>query len=261
MKKDYNVNFSSNKEKQSNKSINSNKEPFAEMKNKETKMSGDQQINNDNNTPDEENDMESRKNKEKNKVDEKSINEEQSDQHNGNDKSKDEQNEADNENEQAVNEETMEDIRDEKFLELQARFDELNDRYLRLFSEFDNFRKRTINEKLELTKNASEDLIKSLLPVIDDIDRALESANNDSNQEVAKEGIELILNKFKTILRQKGLEEIKALGEEFNTDLHEAVSNVAAEKDKDKGKVVDVIQKGYLLNDKVLRYAKVVVAN
>ncbi len=156
--------------------------------------------------------------------------------------------------------EFSEDVRDEKILELQAKFDDLNDRYLRLFSEFDNFRKRTIKEKTELIKTASEDIIKSLLPVIDDLDRALELINEDSDQEATREGIELILNKLKTILCQKGMEEIKAIGEEFNTDIHEAVSNVTAEKDEDKGKIVEVVQKGYLLNGKVLRYAKVVVA-
>ncbi len=166
------------------------------------------------------------------------------------------------ENGQPVNEQELsEDIRDEKFLELQAKYDELNDRYLRLFSEFDNYRKRTVKEKLELIKTASEDIIKLLLPIIDDLDRALESADNEGDQNSTKEGIELILNKLKTVLRQKGVEEIKAMGEEFNTDIHEAVSNQPAESDEDKGKIVDVVQKGYILNGKVLRYAKVVVAN
>ncbi len=166
------------------------------------------------------------------------------------------------ENEQTVDErELSEDIRDEKFLELQAKYDELNDRYLRLFSEFDNYRKRTVKEKLELVKTASEDIVKLLLPVLDDFDRALESADNNGDNKSAKEGLELIFNKLKTVLKQKGVEEIKAVGEEFNTDIHEAVSNVKADNDKDKGKIIDVVQKGYMLNGKVLRYAKVVVAN
>jgi len=165
------------------------------------------------------------------------------------------------EQEVKTEEEITEDLRDDKFLELQARFDDLNDRYLRLFSEFDNFRKRTIKEKLELTKTASEEIILSLLPVLDDLDRALESIGNDSNQKNIREGVELILNKLKTILRQKGMEEIKALGEEFDTDLHEAISNIPAEKKADKGKVAEVVLKGYTLNGKVLRYAKVIVAS
>ncbi len=165
------------------------------------------------------------------------------------------------EQETKTEDEITEDLRDEKFLELQARFDDLNDRYLRLFSEFDNFRKRTIKEKLELTKTASEEIILSLLPVLDDLDRALESIGDDNSQKNIREGVELILNKLKTILRQKGMEEIKALGEKFDTDLHEAISNIPAEKKADKGKVAEVVLKGYTLNGKVLRYAKVIVAS
>ena len=169
--------------------------------------------------------------------------------------------EGEEKKEAKIEQEITEDIRDDKFMELQARFDELNDRYLRLFSEFDNFRKRMTKEKLELTKSASEDIIKSLLPVLDDMERAVDVNKDDEDKSSDKQGLELILNKFKSILRQKGVEEIKALGEDFNTDYHEAVTNISAEKSKDKGKIVEVIQKGYLLNNKVLRYAKVVVAN
>lgn len=171
------------------------------------------------------------------------------------------QSEQDNNDNTTQEEDLSEDIRDEKFLELQARFDDINDRYLRLFSEFDNFRKRMTREKLELTKTAAEDVIESLLPILDDLERAVESANNDNDQSSTKEGLELILSKFKTVLRQQGVEEIKAIGEDFNTDYHEAVNNVEAEKNEDIGKIVDVVQKGYLLNEKVLRFSKVVVAN
>lgn len=141
---------------------------------------------------------------------------------------------------------------------LQQRYDELNDKYLRLFSEFDNYRKRTIKEKAELALTASENVIKDLLTVIDDYERALKAM--ESSETIADlEGIKLIYNKLKSTLAQKGLQEIEALGVIFNPDEHEAVTNFPTGNEEDKGKILDVVQKGYSLNGKVIRYPKVVV--
>jgi len=147
-----------------------------------------------------------------------------------------------------------------KVNELTEKNNELNDKYLRLYSEFDNYRKRTIKEKIDLQKSASQDLIADLLPVIDGFERALQAfAEHKADEETIK-GIELIYNKLFNLLVQKGLESMNSMGTEFNTDYHEAITNIQVDDDM-KGKVVDVIQKGYLLNDKVLRFAKVVVGN
>jgi molecular chaperone GrpE len=136
---------------------------------------------------------------------------------------------------------------DEK-AELQIKVAELNDKFLRLYSEYDNFRKRTIKEKIELSKTASEDVIVSLLPVLDDFDRALKAMNETENIEGVKEGILLIYQKFKALLTQKGVEELKAAGEVFNTDFHEAVTNLPAETEDMKGKKGEKIQKEKPLN-------------
>lgn len=139
---------------------------------------------------------------------------------------------------------------------------ELNDRFLRLYSEFDNYRKRTLKEKIELSKTASAEVITDLLPVLDDFERAIKafSETGDSNASL-KEGIILIYNKFLNVLTQKGLEQMKTIGEPFDTDFHEAITNIPAPSPDLKGKVVDEIEKGYLLNGKVIRYAKVVVGS
>ncbi|MEA3476556.1 MAG: nucleotide exchange factor GrpE [Bacteroidota bacterium] len=148
-----------------------------------------------------------------------------------------------------------------EIIALKEQVDSLNDRYLRLFSEFDNYRKRTLKEKIELGKTASEDVIISILPVLDDFERALSSFEEMDVNESFKEGVLLIFNKFLTLLQQKGLETIDSIGEEFDTDFHEAVTNIPAPSEEMKGKVADEIEKGYKLNDKVIRYAKVVVGN
>jgi molecular chaperone GrpE len=138
----------------------------------------------------------------------------------------------------------------------------LNDKYLRLYSEFDNYRKRSIRERIELGKSAAAELITTLLPVLDDFERAIkamETAGESSN--TLSDGIVLIYTKFKNVLAQQGLEPMKAMGEVFDTDFHEAVTNIPAPAPDMKGKVVDVIQKGYLLGGKVIRYAKVVVGS
>ncbi len=148
-----------------------------------------------------------------------------------------------------------------EIIALKEQIDSLNDRYLRLFSEFDNYRKRTLKEKIELGKTASEDVIISILPVLDDFERALSSFEEMDVNESFKEGVLLIFNKFLTLLQQKGLETIDSIGEEFDTDFHEAVTNIPAPSEEMKGKVADEIEKGYKLNDKVIRYAKVVVGS
>jgi molecular chaperone GrpE len=137
---------------------------------------------------------------------------------------------------------------------------ELNDKYLRLYSEFDNYRKRTLKEKSELSRTASADLITRLLPVLDDFDRAIKAFDSSPDTAQAlKEGVILIFNKFFSILSQQGLVQMKTIGEAFDTDFHEAITNIPAPREDQKGKVVDEIEKGYLLSDKVIRYAKVVV--
>jgi len=149
---------------------------------------------------------------------------------------------------------------DKKLKELEEKNNELNDKFLRLYSEFDNYRKRTIKEKIDLQKSASRDLVEDLLPVLDDFERALQAFKEDDAENEIFKGIELIYNKLFNILSQKGLEPMNSMGTDFNTDYHEAITNIEAGNEL-KGKVVDVIQKGYLLGDKVLRFAKVVVGS
>ena len=149
----------------------------------------------------------------------------------------------------------------EKALEEEkAKYAELNDKYLRLFSEFDNHRKRTAKEKLDLMATASENVIKDILPVLDDFERALQNMEKNGN-EADLQGVTLIFNKLKDTLKKKGLEEIEAMNAEFNTDEHEALTMIPAPEEDKKGKVLDVIQKGYKLNGKVIRFARVVVGN
>ncbi len=136
---------------------------------------------------------------------------------------------------------------------------ELNDRFLRLFSEFDNYKKRVSKEKLDLIATASEKVLVSLLPVIDDFERAIAANEKADNIDSIKEGFNLIYNKLVQMMKRFDVEEIQAKGEEFNTDFHEAVTHFPAQKEEDKGKVIDVTEKGYKLKDKVIRYAKVVV--
>ena len=148
-----------------------------------------------------------------------------------------------------------EEVKEENFEE---KFNELNDKYLRLYSEYDNYRKRTANEKIELIKTAAEGTILALLPILDDFERALPTMEKIEDK-THYEGITLIYNKLKHTLEQKGLEEIKAIGETFNTDEHEALTQIPAPSEDMKDKVIDVVQKGYKLNGKVIRYARVVV--
>ena len=148
---------------------------------------------------------------------------------------------------------------DDKVAELTTQLEEMKDKYLRLTAEFDNYRKRTLKEKAELIKFASEEVLKDLLPVIDDLDRALKAIETANDINAVKEGISLIVNKFNDFLKAKGVKEIDAIGKELDTDLHEAITKIPVQDDAQKGKIVDVIQKGYMLHEKVMRFSKVVV--
>ena len=142
------------------------------------------------------------------------------------------------------------------------KFEELNKKYLLLYSDFENFRKRKAKEQMELVMNAAESTIKDLLPVIDDYERALQNMESSEDEIVVKtkEGLELIYNKLMSTLSKQGLKPINAKGELFDENLHEAIARIPAQNEQDKGKVMDETTKGYYLNDKVIRYSKVVVA-
>ncbi len=145
---------------------------------------------------------------------------------------------------------------------LEAKLEELNKKYLLLYSDFENYRRRTAKEKMELVLNAAESTIKDLLPIVDDYERALANMESTDNELMAKtrEGMELIYNKLMDTLSRKGLKPIGAKGEKFDESLHEAIARIPASKEEEKGIVVDETTKGYYLNDKVIRYSKVVVA-
>jgi molecular chaperone GrpE len=139
------------------------------------------------------------------------------------------------------------------------QINELNDKYLRLYSEFDNYRKRTSKERLELFKTAGQDILTDLLPILDDFERAMQNMESSDDAEAIQTGINLIYNKFKNILENKGLKHFKSIENDFDPEVHEAITKIPAPSKKLKGKVVDEIEKGYMLNDKVIRFAKVVV--
>ena len=141
----------------------------------------------------------------------------------------------------------------------EEKFGELHDKYLRLSAEFDNYRKRTLKEKMDLIKTAGDELLKKILPVLDNFERALKAMDQSSDIGALKDGVVLIYNHFADFVQQQGIKEIPAMNEPFNSDLHEAVTTIPAASEERKGKVVDVIEKGYILHDKVIRYAKVVV--
>ncbi len=143
--------------------------------------------------------------------------------------------------------------------EANEKIAELNDKYLRQVAEFDNYRKRTMKEKAELIKNGGERVMESILPVLDDFERALQNMSKDENAKEILTGIELIYNKFTSILKQNGLQKIETEGKDFDTDYHEAIAMVPAPAEELKGKVLDCVQTGYMLNDKVIRHAKVAV--
>lgn len=136
---------------------------------------------------------------------------------------------------------------------------DFKDKYIRLYSEFENYRKRTAKEKIDIITNASENLLKEILPVIDDFERAIVNNEKVSEAKTIKEGFELIHNKLYKTLTNQGLKPMDAIEKNFDPDIHEAITKIPAPKNKLKGKVIDVVEKGYTINDKVIRFAKVVV--
>ncbi|GHT57152.1 hypothetical protein FACS18945_0730 [Bacteroidia bacterium] len=137
----------------------------------------------------------------------------------------------------------------------EEKYNDLNDKHLRLVAEFDNYRKRTIREKADLLKSAGESILINILPIIDDFERGLKAMDESTE----KEGIELIYNKFKSFLTQSGVKEIETENQPFNVDLHEAITTIPAPTEESKGKIIDCVSKGYMLNEKVIRFPKVVV--
>ncbi len=142
---------------------------------------------------------------------------------------------------------------------LKQEISEANDKYLRLYAEFDNYKRRTGKERIDLLQTAGKDVIVSLLTILDDFERAEKSMENAQDIVAIKEGVSLIHQKLRSILTQKGLKEMNAAGNIFDADVHEAITNIPAPSEELKGKVIDEVEKGYYLNDKVIRYAKVVV--
>ncbi len=168
-------------------------------------------------------------------------------------------NEENNATEQENIELTEEEKLQKELNEANEKIATLEDKYLRQVAEFDNYRKRTIKEKAELIKNGGERAIESILPVLDDFERALANMAKDENAAEIMTGVELIYNKFTGILKQNGLQKIETEGADFNTDFHEAIAIIPAPNETLKGKVLDCVQAGYTLNDKVIRHAKVAV--
>ena len=148
---------------------------------------------------------------------------------------------------------------EKKVEDLQAQLDKEKKEYLFLMAEFDNFRKRTLKEKSEIIKNAGENVLKGLLPIMDDFERGIKAAEASPEAESVKEGVNLIYNKFKKYLNQNGVKEIDPADDTFDTEKHEAISVVPVPDEEKKGKILDTVEKGYTINDKVLRHAKVVV--
>jgi molecular chaperone GrpE len=143
--------------------------------------------------------------------------------------------------------------------ELNQKLVDLNDKHIRLSAEFDNYRKRTLKEKMELTKSAGESILKGIHPVVDDFDRALAHVDDAKDLQAVKDGIGLIYNKFNDFLAQQGIKVIDAKGKVFDTDLHEAITKIPAPTEEMKGKVIDCVENGYTLNEKVIRFSKVVI--
>ena len=171
-----------------------------------------------------------------------------------------------NPTEETVQEETLaEELTVEEQLanmlaEAQQMVNEERDKYLRLSAEFDNYRKRTLKEKAELIKNGAEKTLTAILPVLDDFERALKNMEASEETKAMKEGVELIFNKFQKVLGQEGLQKIETEGKEFDTDFHEAIALIPSPSEDLKGKILDCVQTGYMLNDKVIRHSKVAVA-
>jgi molecular chaperone GrpE len=172
------------------------------------------------------------------------------------------ENQMDNENDSTTDVEIEGAVEEEEVVQeisWEEKYMEMNDRYMRLYAEFDNFRRRTQKEKVELMGTASSGVLKDLIPVLDDFERAI--TYNETAQEIdsVKEGFGLIYSKYKLILESKGLKPMNSKGQPFDSELHEAIANIPAPSDDLKGKIIDDVEKGYLLNEKVVRFAKVVV--
>ncbi|WP_302458250.1 nucleotide exchange factor GrpE [Mediterranea massiliensis] len=161
--------------------------------------------------------------------------------------------------EKTTDEQSAEEQPADEVEKLQNELDSLKDKYLRLSAEFDNYRKRTMKEKAELILNGGEKCISSILPIVDDFERALKNMETAEDVAAVKEGVELIYNKFMTVLGQNGVKPIETKEQPLNTDYHEAIAVIPAPAEELKGKVLDCVQTGYTLNDKVIRHAKVVV--
>lgn len=164
-----------------------------------------------------------------------------------------------NQQEDQKQNETTEMTDQEKIEELENKVKEKEDAFLRLYAEFDNFRKRSAKERIEQSKLAGRDVIMDFLPVLDDINRAQATIDSAESLDGVKEGIELIINKLWTTLSNKGLSVMEVIGEEFDSEIHEAITEIPAQNEDMKGKVVDQVEKGYKLNDVIIRYPKVVV--
>jgi molecular chaperone GrpE len=162
------------------------------------------------------------------------------------------------ENEQTTENKTEESEK-QNFSEQEEKYNSLNDNYLRLMAEYDNYRKRTIREKAELIKTAGESVLINILPLIDDFERGMNAAEKTDDINALREGILLIYNKFTAFLKQNGVRVIETEGKDFDTQYHEAITMLPVADEEQKGKIIDCVQKGYMLNDKVIRFAKVVV--
>ena len=157
--------------------------------------------------------------------------------------------------EEKSGEESVEDQLEAKEIEIK----EAKDKYLRLFAEFENFKKRNMRERIDLMKTAAQDTMKVILPVLDDFDRAKKSAEDEKSSEQLSEGVLMVYNKLYTVLGNKGLKAMESTGEVFDPEIHEAITEIPAPNDDMKGKVIDTVENGYYLNDKIIRFAKVVV--
>lgn len=168
-------------------------------------------------------------------------------------------------NEESTTEETITEAPSEtealtaELEKLKAEKAELNDKYLRMFAEFQNYRRRTAKEKLDITQTAGRRVIVALLPVLDDFNRAKKAANDDDSIEAFSEGVQLVYEKLHNIMEKQGVKALETNGEVFNADIHEALTEIPAPTEELKGKIIDTIESGYALNDKIIRYAKVVV--
>ncbi len=154
---------------------------------------------------------------------------------------------------------SAEEDNDSKLAALQQEIDELKDKYLRQVAEFDNFRKRVARERLETIQTAGKEIITALLPVVDDSERAAKQLESAQDVTALKEGLALVFGKLKSVLQSKGLKPMKSIEEDFNPEFHEAVAEIPSPTEEQKGKIIDEIEKGYYLNDKIIRFAKVIV--